>query len=151
MLWFVGCKGFNRGQQLGDAVSSHSVQVRLSEKTVDSVRFYYSGCAGFFIRHGSDAILNDPFLSNNGPMTAIPFHRLVPDSVRLAAYTQHILDRPTDASGVIKMLTATHTHYDHVYDVPALYHHNLNRDSLLLVGSESFRRLMKASEGTYGD
>lgn len=149
LAWLSGCKGFQKGKQLQNIISRGAVSVPISVHPTDSVRFFYSGCAGFFIQKGPDAVLNDPFLSNNGPMASLPFRRLLPDSARLLAYTQQILGSPTDKTGVIKLLTATHTHYDHVYDVPALYHQNLNQDSLLLVGSKSFRHLMKASERIY--
>lgn len=154
-LWLVGllclsgCAGFQKGKRLGDVVSRHDVIVSIDTQPTDSIRFYYSGCAGFFIQRGSDAVLNDPFLSNNGPVTALTFRRLVPNSARLATYSQRILGSSTDKTGLVKILTATHTHFDHVYDVPALYHRHLNRDSLLLIGSESFRRLMSASAKEY--
>ena len=100
--------------------------VQLNPNGKNHISFYYSGCAGFFIRKGNDAVLNDPFFSNKGPLLLLPFKSLATDTAEVEHYFNQILKKPTDNEGIIKALLATHTHYDHVLDIPHIYHSKLN-------------------------
>ena len=110
-----------------------STKVELSILPIKSISFYYSGCTGFLIRKGNDAVLNDPFFSNLGPLSVLPLKKLATDTVAVANYFKKNFGQNADEQGIVKALLATHTHYDHVLDIPHIYHSKLNRDTVLVL------------------
>jgi L-ascorbate metabolism protein UlaG (beta-lactamase superfamily) len=130
-------------------LSQDSAKIWLDSKGQKSISFYYSGCAGFLIKKGNDAVLNDPFFSNQGPLSTLPFQTLATDTIAVSKYFKKNFGQNTDQKGVIKALLATHTHYDHVLDIPHIYHSSLNRDSVLVLGSAGLKNLLMAAQAHY--
>ena len=126
-----------------------STKVELSILPIKSISFYYSGCTGFLIRKGNDAVLNDPFFSNLGPLSVLPLKKLATDTVAVANYFKKNFGQNADEQGIVKALLATHTHYDHVLDIPHIYHSKLNRDTVLVLGSAGLKTLLKIAEKHY--
>ena len=117
-----------------------------TEKT-GQVILTYLGTAGWEISDGSTVILIDPYLSRiNGPRPpgpaavvtpvpgdARPLYRMddiaVPDGATIDAHIQRA-----------DVILVTHTHYDHVLDVP----HIALRTRAAVVGTESTENVMRA-------
>jgi L-ascorbate metabolism protein UlaG (beta-lactamase superfamily) len=131
---FSSCKGIQHARKFKNEVISENVSFSISKNPTDSIRFYYSGCSGFYIKKGQNGLLHDPFLSNNGPLLKLNTSKLKIDTTLISKYFTRIIGKNYDAFGEIKALIASHTHYDHVLDFPEIIDKHLNTDSTLIGG-----------------
>ncbi len=145
----ISCTGYQQGKRLQHLITRDSAQVTLNRHYRDSITLYYTGCAGFLIRKGDNALLHDPFFSHAGPLALLNFQHLRSDTARIDSFFRQQLGRETDTAGIIKAVLVSHTHYDHVLDVPYIYQKKLNKESVFMYGNLSLQRLLLASEHTY--
>jgi L-ascorbate metabolism protein UlaG (beta-lactamase superfamily) len=118
---------------------------RCAEKS-HQVVLKYLGTAGWEISDGSTSILIDPYLSRiNGPAPpgAGSGHSLAGDTRR--AYRWNDVASP-DVAAIdshiqrADFILVTHTHYDHVLDVP----HIAVKTGAVVIGTESTENVMRA-------
>ncbi len=102
----------------------------------------YLGCGGILVRLGNDAILVDPFFSNQktGKIGRSVFlgkegkRILKPDS-RMISKGLEAIKSSLGANGKVRMILSAHSHYDHLMDIPALYSKLDEKPTLLLTQS----------------
>jgi len=105
----------------------------------------YLGTAGWEINDGNTVILVDPYVSRiNGPPPPSGSGRTLAGDTR-QAYGWNNLAEP-DLAAISKLVPradfvlVTHTHYDHVLDVP----HIARRTGAVVIGTESTENVMRA-------
>ena len=142
-IWLLSnCTGINKAKRFKPSISKGIVKVDLKGILVDSISMYYSGCSGFYIKKGSNGVLHDPFLSNNGPLLKLNTMNLKVDTNLISEYFQQIIGSHYDSLGTIKALLASHTHYDHVLDFPYMITNFINNDSTLIGGNIGLKKLI---------
>ncbi|MES2731259.1 MAG: MBL fold metallo-hydrolase, partial [Bacteroidota bacterium] len=146
---FVNCTGYYKGKQLAHLIAKDTVRVNLTADVHDSLSLYYTGCSGFLIRKGNEALLTDPFFTHVGPLSLLNFFRMQSDTARINAFFDRDLGQQKDTAGIIKAMLVTHSHYDHAFDIPYIYQKKLNKDSVWVYGNASLQRLLRASENNY--
>ena len=118
-------------------------QVKPKAEKVDQVVLKYLGAAGWEISDGTTVVLIDPYLSRiNGPPPP-GVGRPVGDTRR--AYDWNDAATPDTAAidahvSRADFVLVTHTHYDHVLDVP----HIALKTSATVIGTESTENVMRA-------
>ena len=99
--------------------------VLLSDEASDSVHIQYLGCGGLYIEKGNSAFLIDPFFSNPGlfPVVVsglVPLKTICSDKGLVLKGLARITHFHPDAKVKTKAIFVTHSHYDHLMDVPAV-------------------------------
>lgn len=94
---------------LGKALQIDSIEqyLTVSEHNQD-IQLTFLGCAGFMIQHHEKSILCDPFISNPN---------LAEFGTAHTSWTKYIKE---DNLKTIDMVTISHGHYDHCYDIEGL-------------------------------
>lgn len=141
------CTGLLKAKKINEAISYGKVEINLNEHPSDYITFHYTGCSGFLIKYGNQAVLHDPFFSNIGPLFTLNTKTIESDTARIQAFFRSQFPSGKDQKGFIKTLLVSHTHYDHMLDVPYIYNHVLNKDSLLVLGSNDMIKVMKYRTG----
>jgi L-ascorbate metabolism protein UlaG (beta-lactamase superfamily) len=145
------CSGALKAKKLEYAISQGVVDVQLSPTANDQVTFHYTGCSGFLIEYRDQAILHDPFFSYVGPLFTLNTRVLVVDTAQVQSFFQSQFPTGRDEQGKIKMLLVSHTHYDHMLDVPYIYQHLLDKDTVRIYGSADMRKVMTYNADTPPD
>jgi L-ascorbate metabolism protein UlaG (beta-lactamase superfamily) len=150
--FLFSCRGYQQGKTLQEKpfFVKDSFTQNLNPIPTDSIELYYSGCAVFYIKYRNEAVLNDPFMSNKGPLAEVAALKLLTDTTLVDDYFHKIIGSNNDKKGNIKAMLATHTHYDHVLDFPYIYQRKLNKDSVIVLGSSGVKSLLKASVTSFG-
>ncbi|HPI92213.1 MAG TPA: MBL fold metallo-hydrolase [Deltaproteobacteria bacterium] len=97
------------------------------------VSLRWMGTAHIELSHDGRVVLVDPYLTRP-PKSAIFFRRLRPDPDAARAYAEGL-------DGTVKAIIASHTHFDHVLDIPEL----ARRTGSTVIGSPSLDALMGIS------
>ena len=125
------------------ALATLSAQNQPTTATNNQVVLKYLGAAGWVITDGTTTILIDPYLSRiNGPPP--PGGHSMPGDTR-RAYGWGDVATP-DVAAIdshiqrADFVLVTHTHYDHVLDVP----HIALKTGAAVIGTESTENVMKA-------
>jgi L-ascorbate metabolism protein UlaG (beta-lactamase superfamily) len=104
------------------------------------LRIKWLGTAGFEISDDQTTILVDPFVSRPGYVPVLLFQKLAVDTEVVDHYVLDGLD-----PAKIKVILNSHTHHDHVLDIPYILSTYPNaKDRPLVVGDSNVRRLLEA-------
>ncbi len=85
----------------------------------------YLGCGGFNIRRDSSSILIDPFFSNPGFLkvgVSSRWNRTLKTNTRAVENGLRHVHR-IDSANDINSIWVSHSHYDHLMDIPYVYNH----------------------------
>lgn len=109
-----------------------------------TLRLQYLGTAGWAIRSGSTTVLVDPYISRiNGPPPPGSPRYSPPGDSRPAYHWDDVAvadERAIDSRIVsADYLLVTHTHYDHVLDVPYI----ARKTGAVVIGTESTQNVMR--------
>jgi len=99
----------------------------------DSLRIEFNGVASFYIQYKGSAVLTDPFLSNPS-LSKVIFGKIKPN--------QELIKKCNPKTNYIKILSLSHSHYDHILDLPYFIPHL--DDSTKIVGSKNSIILTKS-------
>ena len=118
-----------------------SEPIRLNYADADSsqkLKFKYLGSGGYFLSNGEASFLIDPFFS---PYRMIPlnFKKIAtkPDNVELG-----LKDVSSELRETCEAIFVTHSHYDHLLDVPYVYNRYLDSSRAKVYGSESTKTIL---------
>gem|GEM_PF-1465627 len=104
-------------------VMKHDFDIKFSQPgLVDTILLKYLGAGGYFIEHGSSAIIIDPFFSPYGMIRLGLFNiKTKIDNVHkgLADISQDVRDK-------VHSIFITHAHYDHLLDAPYVFNHYMD-------------------------
>ena len=142
----LGCNGVQRAKKIAPQIIKGQHEVFITGEQRNHIDFHYIGCGGFLLKKEETAILVDPYFSNIGPLFLLPFKKLKPDTALINAFFEYNFQAKKDAEGKIKMLLVGHSHYDHIADVPRIYHHNINQDSTQIMGSTTTLNLLHGAK-----
>src|ERR1700741_1916421 len=112
------------------------------------VTLRYLGTAGWEISDGTMVILVDPYLSRiHGPQPPVPppFARAPGDTRPLYGWNDKAVPDPAQIDSHVSkadFVLVTHTHYDHVLDVPYI----ALKTHATVIGTESTQNVMRAYE-----
>jgi hypothetical protein len=109
----------------------------------DSVRIAYTGCGGYLLEYGGEAVLVDPFFSNTS-ILQVAFGRLRTDTVAVNGFFRRRIGASSDVRGQIGTVLISHAHHDHLADVPELLRHNLAADRVRIYGSRTVVNLLRS-------
>lgn len=109
------------------------------------VSLIYFGTAGWQISDGVTVILIDPYLSRiiGPPPPGRPFARAAGDTRRAYQWDDPVVSDETAIDSHIKradFILVTHTHYDHVFDVPDI----ARKTGATVIGTESTENVLRA-------
>ena len=112
----------------GKADSSHSLQ------------FKYLGYGGYYMSNGSSSLLIDPFFSPYR-MVGLNIRKIgtKPENVEAG-----ILDKKEELYNNCRAIFVSHSHYDHLMDVPYVFNNFLDTSKARVYGSASTKRLIKS-------
>jgi len=118
---------------------------RQATTPISQVTLKYLGTAGWEISDGKTVILVDPYVSRiNGPPPPSGSGRPLAGDTRPAYRWNDIAEPDLTAIGKLvpraDFVLVTHTHYDHVLDVPHIAH----KTGAVVVGTESTENVMRA-------
>lgn len=149
VITLSGCSsGLRQGRKLMPYLSKGTDTIRLSKKTNARIlQIHYTGAGGLYVQKDKTALLVDPFFSNPGPLISNIFRRKLPiDSSAIRHYFGRAIGQPKDTQGKIKAVLVSHSHYDHLMDVPLLWHEQLlHRDSVQFIGSKTTGHYLKGA------
>jgi L-ascorbate metabolism protein UlaG (beta-lactamase superfamily) len=112
-----GGTGILEWAQISAAPGSQEPVVSAGLNAPRGLRLRWLGAAGFEIADDDTAILLDPFVSRPLPIAAFLLQKLPVDTAAVEFY----VTKPMELSGSLDRLKAilvSHTHHDHVQDVP---------------------------------
>ncbi len=143
IIWLLAsCKGFKKVKQFEKELTTNFKKVDLVAVPTDSLKIYYSGCSGFYFEYGQNAILHDPFLSNNGPLLKLNTKKLIVNEPLITNYFEKLFNSKRDSLGKIKGLIASHSHYDHILDFPKIINNHLDLDSAIIGGNNGLNTIL---------
>ncbi len=102
------------------------------------IRMRYLGCGGFYMADASNALLIDPYFSNKR-LLAVSMLKMKtkPGNVK---YGLEAIE--TDIREKVRGIFVTHSHFDHMLDVPYIYHHNTDTATTNIYTSLSGANIM---------
>ena len=140
---FSGCaQSIKRFTKQGVVIRKNLHTIKLPGAEKQEINIQYLGCSGFLISQNKEAVLIDPFFSNSrvGRVAlSLVSKKIRPDVGLLSSLKDSI---NIDYS-FIKAVLITHTHYDHVLDVPYIYNNFLPAEKPFIYGSSSLNTLIK--------
>ncbi len=108
VIFFTACSA-HKGKLLQKAgyVEAGDKNISLSASPQNTLSISYFQCGGICIKSGNDVVLVDPFASNPSLLSKVKI-----DTAAIGLIMKGI--NPTD----IKAILVSHSHYDHLLDVP---------------------------------
>lgn len=82
-----------------------------------TINLRYLGCGGYYMANDKSAILIDPFFSNKAFWT-LPISRI---RTKTTIVNNALKDLEQDIKAKVNAIFVTHSHYDHMLDVPYVY------------------------------
>jgi hypothetical protein len=155
-LYLMSCsvrpKSLQKLKAAGVNPVSGDLSLSLPDHQGRTAHFTYLGCGGVLINNGGDAVLIDPFFSNQktgkigrsvllGKNEKKLFH---PDEKMLEVGVAAI---HKDPNLKIHAIVSAHSHYDHLMDIPALYA-RLGKQPDLLVTKSGYNIIHRTIENT---
>ena len=141
LLCAFSCKGVKKAKKIANHIEKDSYELKISEEPTKEITLDYIGCSGFLIRRGNHAVLTDPYFSNHGPLLKVPFKNVQTNLSEVENFFKERFEKGKDLKGIIKFLTVTHSHYDHLGDVPYIFRNYLSQETEIL-GSHSTVNVM---------
>ncbi|OJJ14507.1 hypothetical protein BKI52_42780 [marine bacterium AO1-C] len=144
------CSGIRKGKRLEKYLTQDVDTIHLntpSKSTNKSaLELHFIGAGGMLIRKNQQAVLVDPFFSNPGPLLSNLFKKATPDTNTVQHYFKRVFGQAQDQKGVIKALLVSHAHYDHLMDVPLLWHQKLlNQTTINFIGSPTVGHYLRGA------
>ena len=134
-VFLLSCSKRINLQRGGDLLVKNDKHITLNPSAKHSIKLLYTGCGGLVISNGKSAVLTDPYYTGHSALHA-PFGKIKIDPKN----TQRILDtikkKIIDPS-FIKTVLVTHSHYDHLEDLPYLLEQKKLAGTVTVIGSES--------------
>lgn len=141
---------FKRKSTLNAGIDSsllrrHDFSIDFAASGSDQLRITYLGSGGYYIGSGKGAILIDPFFSHHS-FLSLPFRKIATRPLDVEFGLSPVLSN-------LKVRTAgvfvSHSHFDHLMDVPYVFNHFLDatRQSLKIYGSESMVKTISTVVG----
>lgn len=105
----------------------------------ERISITYLGSGGYYLGTSNSGILIDPFFSHQ-PFLTLPFRKIstIPEDVAFG------LSPIRSKLALVEGVFISHSHYDHLMDVPYVFKHFLDttKQSLKVYGSESTKNIM---------
>ena len=145
LFYITSCTGVRQAKKLSNYIVKDYHEVKLSDGG-KSIKINYIGCGGFLIEDNQSSIMIDPYFSNLSPLSSILFKKLKTDTCLIDSFFQKKFNNHIDTEGRIKSIIVGHSHYDHLADVPSIYHRNCNQDSTKIYGSKTTMHILKGAK-----
>lgn len=114
------------------------VNVTLVSKGTQKVSITYLGCGNLVLEQNGESVMTDPFFSNHGILSLIGKIKTNDDLYRV---WKSNLESNTSRSAVQAMLVS-HTHYDHVMDLPTLLHDHYFQNLQVVYGNRYLPQML---------
>lgn len=98
------------------------------------LKILYTGCGGLLIEHGTDVLMTDPYYTSHRPKQV--FNKIHPDSSNLKKVMERVVNAGIDPKKITTVLIS-HSHYDHLEDLPGLLAGKHLATKVKLIGSKS--------------
>jgi hypothetical protein len=132
VLFSACCISKARGKELQPALST---TISLNPSPANAVKVMYTGCGGLVVSAGTDAFITDPYYTGHG-FWRTQFLKIKIDTHNTENIVRRIRDSMIDPS-LIKSVLVTHSHFDHLEDLPWLLHKKKLVSGVRIVGSPS--------------
>jgi hypothetical protein len=119
--------------------NNFSTELSLNDKPRESLNILYLGCGNLILEKNGEAIVTDPFFSNQGVMKMVGKIKTNPKHY---LNWKNILTAKLDPSTIRAALVA-HTHYDHAMDLPILLHNNFFPNMDTVFGNPNLPKMLR--------
>ena len=125
---------------LGILVSCSTVPNRyfVKESLTGLPTLQYIGCGGYIVETSDVIVMADPYLSNIGPVLSAPFKKVSPDKEVI----DHFFSKNKIAHDKPVIILISHSHYDHIADIPYIIKEHLPTNPIYIFGSLSSKNLL---------
>jgi hypothetical protein len=128
-----GCKiNAKRGSAL---LIKKDTSIRLGGTSTHSLKLLYTGCGGLVISSGANVLMTDPYYTGHSFFHA-PFGHIRIDSNNTNKVLDSIRSKIADPKKINHVLVS-HSHYDHLEDLPWLLDKRKLSDTAKIIGSPS--------------
>ncbi len=147
LLLSSGCKMTSRARKIEADLRLSATQHYQSKKCCagQDLVISYIGCGGFYFRLGNNGIFIDPYFSN-ADVLRHPFRPLLSDTLLIDSFFKNHLGNITDTAKIIKTILISHSHHDHLGDLPSILRRNLPQNKLQIFGNHGIRQIIAANE-----
>ncbi len=119
------------------AINKDITRLSINSSLSDSLHILYLGCNNVLIKYKEDAIMFDPFFSNQS-LPKILFKHIQFDTAAISLGLNRIKEAGFNLKK-IEHIFITHSHYDHVFDLPYLLTHKYLKENTKIHGSVSLQ------------
>jgi Beta-lactamase superfamily domain len=147
LLLSSSCKMTSRARKIEADLRISATQSYQSKKCCagQDLAISYIGCGGFYFRLGNNGIFIDPYFSN-ADVLRHPFRPLVSDTLLIDSFFKNHLGNIADTAEIIKTILISHTHHDHLGDLPSILRRNLPHSKLQILGTQGVRQIIAAND-----
>jgi hypothetical protein len=137
-------KSVSQLERTGIRVTQNPVEIGPTSSS-RKLQIQYLGCGGLFIRHADQAIMIDPFFSNQkfGKIgRSILLGAKIKSNPKSIAFGKERIKSALKISddeirSQTKAIFTAHGHYDHAMDVPFIQHHWLNKNANIFMNESA--------------
>lgn len=140
ILLFVYCSRkitTSRGRPL---LKLYDTTIAISGNTQEEIKILYTGCGGLVISAVDQAVIVDPYYTSHNPLLAV-----AGSITQKPANTNWILslvDAKMTSTTNVKAVLLSHSHFDHMEDLPWMLHNGLLPAKVSVLGSPTAREIL---------
>lgn len=117
---------------------SFETTITLNTKADNTLNLLYQGCGNLILEKDGDAIITDPFFSNQ--KTPKLLGKIKTNKDKYAEWKTSLSSHVS--LGTIKAGLIAHTHYDHIMDLPILLHDHLFTNMNVIYGNSYLPKML---------
>lgn len=120
----------------------NNFEIPINVNGTNSIKIHYTGCGGLIIKKGETILMTDPYFSNKG-LVSVVAKTLVGGYVQSSQEDVNFgLNRAPMDIKKVKGVFISHSHYDHLMDVPWLLEEKID-PSAIIYGNHTMKFILE--------